>query len=571
MILGPVFSVELVTTTRRLRYLFIRTAFAALMLLVLWMNYVAVFQEGVGASGAIPASSIQRGAAFAATFFRSFAWLQLIVVCVIGPIAVSGTISQERERRTIEYLFATTLSNGEIVLGKLAVRIMQVVAVMAAGLPVLSLAMLLGGIPPLELGGFMILSMSTLLLVASISMLQSVLSDRVRSAVTKSYSWLFALFLVPMIVRWIPWITKSWVYDWIEPVIALLVRLSPFSLMWHWSMMMLTSTIWHELLFLLIGHAVIGAGCLVISVSVVRRSHLSSVSKGEKKRKTWQPRRPKVWEKAPLLWKETLVEPKSQRRGIIGRLIQLVLFLGILGTVIGFLVYAHRYSANENERLNTIVVPTMIISVALGLGGVLFAGSRSAGAVCSEKEQQSWESLLSTDLSATEVVMGKMFGSLLSVRPLFFLVLSICTAPLVLEPALVFVLVAEMVTLTILCQFAAVLGTAFSLYCDSSLRAIGATICMITLIGGGYIFFLMPLFIVWEPLPIVFAPVVPLLLGCPFVFYIESQRGFGGDVWEVMFTYFLGNAGYLLGSIVLAAATTLNFQRLSGRLEPPLT
>ena len=50
--------------------------------------------------------------------------------------------------RTIEYLFASRLSNAEIVLGKLAAQILHIVYLVLAGVPILTLMMLLGGIAP---------------------------------------------------------------------------------------------------------------------------------------------------------------------------------------------------------------------------------------------------------------------------------------------------------------------------------------------------------------------------------------------------------------------------------------
>ena len=92
--------------------------------------------------------NIQSIANFSAAFFSMFAVLQLLAVVLIGPAMAAGTIAMERERRTIEYLFTTTLSNTEIVLGKLGARVLQIFYLVLAGLPVLALAMLLGGISP---------------------------------------------------------------------------------------------------------------------------------------------------------------------------------------------------------------------------------------------------------------------------------------------------------------------------------------------------------------------------------------------------------------------------------------
>ena len=74
--------------------------------------------------------------------------MQLMAVLSIGPALAAGTIAQERERRTMEYLYTTPLSNLEIVIGKLGGRVLQILYLVLSGVPVLALAMLLGGIAP---------------------------------------------------------------------------------------------------------------------------------------------------------------------------------------------------------------------------------------------------------------------------------------------------------------------------------------------------------------------------------------------------------------------------------------
>ena len=99
--------------------------------------------------------------------FRHVLGLQLLAVVLLGPAMVAGTIATERERRTIEYLFASSLSNAEIVLGKLAAKLLHVVFMILAGVPVLALVMLLGGIAPEALLTLLILTLSTVLTVSA--------------------------------------------------------------------------------------------------------------------------------------------------------------------------------------------------------------------------------------------------------------------------------------------------------------------------------------------------------------------------------------------------------------------
>ena len=137
---GPILAVELVTTSRRTRYFVLRVIYAAALFFALWFTH----QETLGSSS----GDINSIARFTAAFFGAFGVMQLMAVLLIGPALAAGTIAQERERRTMEYLYATPLSNLEIVIGKLGGRVLQILYLVLSGVPVLALAMLLGGIAP---------------------------------------------------------------------------------------------------------------------------------------------------------------------------------------------------------------------------------------------------------------------------------------------------------------------------------------------------------------------------------------------------------------------------------------
>jgi hypothetical protein len=95
---------------------------------------------------------------------------------------VAGTIAEEKDRKTIEYLLVTDLRNREIVLGKLAARLLHLFAHIAVGLPVLGLIRLLGGVSAEQVGALFAVTASTLLSSAGLSMLVSVHARRAREA-----------------------------------------------------------------------------------------------------------------------------------------------------------------------------------------------------------------------------------------------------------------------------------------------------------------------------------------------------------------------------------------------------
>src|SRR5690606_12011793 len=62
------------------------------------------------------------------------------------PVFLCGCIASEREARTLDLLFTTSLSDREIVLGKLASRLVLGLQLLFCVLPVISIMQLFGGV-----------------------------------------------------------------------------------------------------------------------------------------------------------------------------------------------------------------------------------------------------------------------------------------------------------------------------------------------------------------------------------------------------------------------------------------
>jgi ABC-type transport system involved in multi-copper enzyme maturation permease subunit len=76
----------------------------------------------------------------------TFFIVQLVVVLLLTPIFVAGSVFEERETRSGEVLLTTDLTRREVFYGKFLARTVQVMMVVAAGMPVLALTLLWGGV-----------------------------------------------------------------------------------------------------------------------------------------------------------------------------------------------------------------------------------------------------------------------------------------------------------------------------------------------------------------------------------------------------------------------------------------
>ncbi len=160
----------------------------------------------------------------------------------------------------------------------------------------------------------------------------------------------------------------------------------------------------------------------------------------------------------------------------------------------------------------------LTMGTLLGCGGLLLVASRAAGSIASERERDCWTSLISTPLGPGEIVWAKIAGSIWSLRGLVLLLLLIWGLGVLLDPQFVVAVPFLLGTFLLLALYAAALGVTFSLRCRSSLRAMGATLAVGLVAGGGYMFCCIPLMIVGpgrSGSEIIFAPCIPFLLALP--------------------------------------------------------
>lgn len=131
---GPLFWWELRRESRKGVGYFPRTVYTAGLLLVLYlvMGRTEITQKRISYLCDSCASY--------------YIMLQYLAVFLLTPIYVAGAIIEDRQQRTLSLLLTTFLTPREIVLGKMMGRLMVMLGVLLAGLPVMAILQLLGGV-----------------------------------------------------------------------------------------------------------------------------------------------------------------------------------------------------------------------------------------------------------------------------------------------------------------------------------------------------------------------------------------------------------------------------------------
>ena len=98
-------------------------------------------------------------------------------------------------------MLATDLSNAEIVLGKIGVRLVPVLGLIACVLPLTALTSLLGGIDPLALFGSFMTSIACAALGCSLAMTLSVWGRKTHEVLMITYMMLIFWLISPIVLE----------------------------------------------------------------------------------------------------------------------------------------------------------------------------------------------------------------------------------------------------------------------------------------------------------------------------------------------------------------------------------
>ena len=91
---------------------------------------------------------------FGAAAFQILAQLQLAVAMPFSAFLVASAVALEKDRKTLDLLLLTNLSNAELVLGKLLASMLSVVVVVIAALPLLAIFAFWAGFRPGQILAF---------------------------------------------------------------------------------------------------------------------------------------------------------------------------------------------------------------------------------------------------------------------------------------------------------------------------------------------------------------------------------------------------------------------------------
>lgn len=350
-------------------------------------------------------------------FCDLFLLQQSLLLLLAVPPLVAGAITEEKRRGTLTYLLTTDLDTRHIILGKLVGRSVQVLALLAAGLPLFALFAGFAGIPPLTLALTFLTLVPVLFALASASLLSSALCRQTRDAV-------LAVYLVGGIGLGL-FAAMPVIGQWFDPRFAL----AP---VWNGVSERSLALFAPRFLALLAGWSAIGLLSLGLAMLALRPVYRHDLEQSGPRRQAWY-----VGDRArltddPVAWRESEVEgltPIASFRRMPIWLASVLISLATTVSSLGILAAAMPTGVTAGDFLRALVridlvrLGNLLPGADLGFLGqslivllvaTFLVGVRTSGCVTIEREKGTWDALMVSPLTDEQIVHGKLWGILLS-------------------------------------------------------------------------------------------------------------------------------------------------------------
>jgi ABC-type transport system involved in multi-copper enzyme maturation permease subunit len=392
-------------------------------------------------------------ARFGATLLRILAPLQLSLAMLAAAMTSTVAVTSEKDRRTLELLLISRLSDGQLVLGKLAGSLLRVMLLLLAAVPVFVIASLFGGVTMPQLVRLFVVTVAAALAAASVATCIAFWKDTTFQALAITT---FALVAWVAIGEVVAGRFGEAVGAQVSPARAVFAAITP--------------TGGNTLLPFLAVSAALIVVANIVAVSRVRAWNTTQEVRRQPEAAGGAARavlakRPSrvVWDN-PVLWREICTRAHGKAMLLV-RLAWLLLFAA---AVAGIVAEARR------PRPDGLAVAVAVVPMALA--SLLAVAAMAVTSITTERDRGALDVLLVTDLEPSEFVWGKLFGVLTAAREIVLLPLMLCGALAATRITTIENAIYMALGLALLLFFAAVLGLHAGLSHASSRRAIAVAL-----------------------------------------------------------------------------------------------
>lgn len=485
MLAGPIFAREALTAPRRLRHYLLRSGYVACLVVLMY----TIRQATIGFQDTKFSGDI---ASFGSLVFGVFALLQLTLGMFFATLFTAANIAQEKDRRTLILLLMTDMRSRELAYGKLLASLLVVGVLMATSVPVFCGLRLLGGVTWAQI--FWAEAIITATFLASGAWGCMVAFWREKTFQTLAISVLGVVLFVAVAEGLVTLLgTGSVIGRWAgiaSPFRALLGVLNPLAT--TTSGVAEVSAV--ESVCVLLGIAVCLSLYTVLRLRTWNPSQLLKQSVQEEDSQSASeisatPATVKhhrsVWNN-PVTWKEIVT------RGYGRKVVFIKFAYVLLAALIGYSVIS---SAGDRGALVLgMVSPSAAAFLAIGVISLLLVNAQAVTSISTERDSNTLDILLATDISAKEFMTGKIVGAVWNAKemvlvPIGLLVwMSLGAGSSLTVENLTYLIISY----SVLCLFAVMLGLHAGLTYENSRSAIANSLgTMFFLFVGIFVFMLL--------------------------------------------------------------------------------
>ncbi len=414
---GPIFSKELRVASRRKRFYLMRGLYLAALMILMSLVWVVV-TDTLNSPGYRSSSyAVSRMAEASKIIINSIAWFQFIAAQLIAVVMCSTAINSEIHNRTLYVLMTTPITAFQLVIGKLASRLWQIVLLMAVSLPLLAMVRVFGGIPWSFLIDTFCVTVSTVFFISVVTIFFSIFFRRAYVVI------IFTVIAQAVLFGVLPFMVT----------LFLISRVSFFSIDFeeifsclnpYVYMVMQSYELFHSSSGLASGYAIVlcllqfilGLFILWAACGCVRKAALKQMTpkSGRKKYKIPLRKSKTYWLRRPIflhsfvqktigtgmIWKEFLHPVLGRfRKLVFGALIAL-----LMAAVVSVFVTV---STGSLAMIGVVAIGSVMTLAALA---ILMTIIIPATCLTVEKEAGSWPILLTTCYGDWQIIGGKIIG-----------------------------------------------------------------------------------------------------------------------------------------------------------------
>lgn len=516
---------------------------AVLLYQVHWMWFEIEF----GGATAIRASS-QVGR----NYFFHLAWLPLAAILLYLPAIAAGTIVSERRKQTLETLLASPITPAQVVLSKFLGVALRGLAFVVAAVPLAAIAMTLGGVQPAAVAAICLVNVAAVIGCCGAGIVVSAFSLRPSPAVARAYGLAAVVPLaVPLLLAsLVP--GAAGVMARLGPVGDFLREASPL----YVAGLLLSDAFGADYAAMLRA-AIVSLGvqtafaavALAIAVARLKREESGVPYRRQAK---FAHRTSPLGEGNPVFWREGLAAARGSGAARWRSVPVFALCVASVG------LFAAQWPGNAYEICTVCVV-------VLGCLALLATGLRAATLVAGEKERSSWDAVLASDLTPTEIVTGKLIGNLYYFRWAAAMLLAIGLLPMMEGGDRVgYALLGALSfsgAFAVLAFAATMLGLAVSFRAASAMKAMIVTAAIGIAVNLGWAFVCLPILDHGGDSLIMLAPCAPLVFAAAYLAPLESTEG------AIISIAFSGVVLYGLASLAFWQQLVAGFEGVTGRGE----